>query len=66
MFSQLIFKPVDKSKFNKYSLLGTPAPSNIRGGKYPQIMPDGSAVFRVTATGAQKVQLDLGKKYDMV
>jgi enterochelin esterase-like enzyme len=46
-------------------MLGTPAPSNIRGGKYPQIMPDGSAVFRVTAPGAQKVQLDLVKKYDM-
>ncbi|MGB8491095.1 MAG: alpha/beta hydrolase-fold protein [Bacteroidales bacterium] len=66
MFSQLIFKPVDISKFNKYSLLGTPAPSNIRGGKYPQIMPDGRAVFRVTAPDAQKVQLDLAKKYDMV
>jgi enterochelin esterase-like enzyme len=66
MFSQLIFKPVDISKFNKYSMLGTPAPSNIRGGKYPQIMPDGSAVFRVTAPDAQKVQLDLAKKYDMV
>src|SRR4030042_10589 len=66
MFSQLIFKPVDISKFNKYSLLGTPAPSNIRGGKYPQIMPDGSAVFRVKAPDAQRVQLDLAKKYDMV
>jgi enterochelin esterase-like enzyme len=66
MFSQLIFKPVDISKFNKYSMLGTAAPSNIRGGKYPQIMPDGSAVFRVTAPDAQKVQLDLAKKYDMV
>jgi len=66
MFSQLIFKPVDISKFNKYSLIGTPAPSNIRGGKYPQIMSDGSAVFRVKAPDAQKVQLDLAKKYDMV
>jgi len=66
MFSQLIFKPVDKSKFNKYSLSGTPAPSNIRGAKYPQIMPDGRAVFSVKAPDAQKVQLDLAKKYDMV
>ena len=66
MFSQLIFKPVDISRFNEYSLLGTPAPSNIRGGKYPQIMPDGRAVFRVTAPEAQKVQLDLAKKYDMI
>lgn len=66
MFSQLIFKPVDVSKFNKYSLVGIPAPSNIRGNKYPQIMPDGRAVFHVKAPDAQKVQLDLAKKYDMI
>jgi enterochelin esterase-like enzyme len=66
MFSQLLFKPVDVSKFNKYSLIGLPASSNIRGGKYPQIFPDGSAEFHVKVPDAQKVQLDLGKKYNMV
>jgi enterochelin esterase-like enzyme len=66
MFSRLIFKPVDVSKFNKYSLIGIPAPTNVRGSKYPQIMPDSRAVFRVKAPDAQKVQLDLAKKYDMV
>jgi enterochelin esterase-like enzyme len=66
MFSQLLFKPVDVSKFNKYSPLGTPATSNVRGSRYPQIMPDGSALFRLKAPGAQKVQLDLARKYDMV
>ena len=66
MFSQLLFKPVDVSKFGKYSPLGTPAPSNVRGGKYPQIMPDGSALFRLKAPDAQKVQLDMAGKYDMV
>jgi len=66
MFSQLLFKPVDVSKFDKYSPLGTPAPSNVRGAKYPQLMPDGSALFRLKAPGAQKVQLDLARKYDMV
>jgi enterochelin esterase-like enzyme len=65
MFSQLLFKPVDVTKFNKYSLLGTSAPSNVRRAKYPQIMPDGSAVFRVKAPEARKIQLDLGKKYDL-
>jgi enterochelin esterase-like enzyme len=65
MFSQLLFKPVDVTKFNKYSLIGLPAPSNIRGGKYPQIFPDGSAEFHVKAPDAQKVQLDLGKRYNM-
>ena len=66
MFSRLIFKPVDVSRFNKYSLIGIPSPTNVRGGKYPQIMPDSRAVFRVKAPDAQKVQLDLVKKYDMV
>jgi enterochelin esterase-like enzyme len=66
MFSQLIFKPVDISKFNKYSVVGIPASSNVRGAKYPQILPDGRAIFRVKAPDAQKVQLDLVRKYDMV
>ena len=66
MFSQLIFKPVDVSKFDKYSLVGTSASTNVRNSKYPQIMPDGRAVFKVKAPEAGKVQLDLVKKYDMV
>lgn len=66
MFSTLLFKPVDVSKFNKYSLLGMPAPSNVRRAKYPQILPDSRAIIHVNAPDAQKVQLDLGKKYDMV
>jgi enterochelin esterase-like enzyme len=66
MFSQLIFKPVDVSKFNKYSVVGFPASTNERGVKYPQILPDGRAIFQVKAPDAQKVQLDLVKKYDMV
>jgi enterochelin esterase-like enzyme len=66
MFSQLLFKPVDISSFNKYSVLGTPAATNVRSSKYPQIMPDGRAVFQVKAPDAQKVQLDLVRKYDMV
>jgi len=66
MFSQLLFKPVDFSSFNKYSVLGTPAATNVRSSKYPQIMPDGRAVFQIKAPDAQKVQLDLVRKYDMV
>jgi len=66
MFSSLIFKPVDKSKFNQYSLLGTPSATNIRNSKYPQILPDSRAVFQVKAPDARKLQIDLGKKYDMV
>jgi len=66
MFSQLLFKPVDISKFSKYSILGIPASTNVRRAKYPQILPDSRAIFQIKAPDAQKVQLDLVKKYDMV
>lgn len=66
MFSQLLFKPVDVASLTKYTVLGTPAPTNIRSAKYPQILPDNRVVFQVKAPAAQKVQIDLGKKYDMV
>ena len=65
MFSQFLFKPVDISSFSKYSILGSPASTNVRSAKYPQILPDNRVVFRIKAPEAQKVQIDLGKKYDM-
>jgi enterochelin esterase-like enzyme len=65
MFSQLLFKPVDVASFDKISMAGTPAESNIRSAKYPQMLPDGRAIFRIKAPDVQKMQLDLGKKYDM-
>ncbi|WP_113925967.1 alpha/beta hydrolase [Cognataquiflexum aquatile] len=66
MFSKLLFKPVDQSVFNNYSILGTPASTNVRNAKFPQILPDSRAIFRIKAPEANLVQLDLGKKYDMV
>jgi len=66
MFSQLLFKPVDASKFSQYSIVGMPASTNVRAVKYPQILPDNRVVFRIKAPDAQKVQVDLVKKYDMV
>lgn len=66
MFSQFLFKPVDVPSLTKYTILGTPAATNIRNAKYPQILPDNRVVFRTKAPQAQKVQVDLGKKYDMV
>jgi enterochelin esterase-like enzyme len=65
MFSQFLFKPVDPSSFSKYTVLGTPASSNVRSAKYPQILPDNRVVFRIKAPDAKTVQIDLGKKYDM-
>jgi enterochelin esterase-like enzyme len=66
MFAQFLFKPIDQSKFSQYTVLGTPAATNIRSSKYPQILPDSRVMFRIKAPDAQKVQVDLGKKYDMV
>lgn len=43
-----------------------PAPSNINQNQCPCIMPDNSVVFKVKAPDAQNLQIDLGKKYDMV
>jgi len=65
MFSQFLFKPVNQSAFAKYTVLGTPAETNIRNVKYPQILPDNRVMFKVNAPEASKVQIDLGRKYDM-
>ncbi len=66
MFSQFLFKPVDASRFNNVTVLGAPAATNVRSARYPQLLPDNRVMFRVKAADAQKVQVDLGKKYDMV
>jgi enterochelin esterase-like enzyme len=66
MFSQFLFKPTAPATFASYTVLGTPAATNVRNAKYPQILPDNRAVFRLKAPGVQRAQLDLGKKYDMV
>ncbi|SHJ57166.1 Enterochelin esterase [Reichenbachiella agariperforans] len=65
-FSQLLFKPLDKSKFNQYSVLGMPAETNIGSNAYPQVLPDHRVIFRTKAPDAQQVQVDLSGKYDMI
>lgn len=66
LFSQLLFKPVETPSFDKYGLHGARAESNVRNSKYPQLTADHRAIFRIKAPDAQKVQIDLGRKYDMV
>lgn len=66
MFTQLLFKPVDPETLEEISNAGRPAASNVRSAQYPQLRPDGRALFRIKAPEAHKVQLDLAKKYDMV
>ena len=66
MYSQLLFKSVEAGVLDKISMVGRPAESNVRSTQYPQLLPDGRAEFRIKAPEAQKIQIDLGKKYDMV
>jgi enterochelin esterase-like enzyme len=65
MFSQLIFKVVDTSIFSKYPVAGAPAPSNVRNAAYPQITPDSRVNFKIKAPEAKRIQIDLGKKYEL-
>ncbi len=66
MFSQLLFKTLDPSTFPGYHTgLGDPASTNVPNAQYPQILPDNRVVFRIKAPDAQRVQIDLGKKYDL-
>lgn len=66
MFAQLLFKPVDPSTFSRYPVAGAPASTNIRNGAYPQVLSDSRVKFRIKAPEAKKVQIDLGRKYDLV
>ena len=43
-----------------------PAASNIPGQQYPGIDSELRATFRINAPDVQKLQVDLGKRYDMV
>ncbi len=72
MFAQLVFKPVTPALIEQYSNIPEEKPSavvastNVPGALYPQILSDNRVLFRIKAPDAQKVQVDLGKKYDMV
>lgn len=65
MFSQLLFKEVNESSFSQYPVVGAPAQTNVRNATFPQILADQKVIFRLKAPSAQKVQVDLGKKYEM-
>lgn len=65
LLSQLLFKPVDTASFDQYGIHGARAETNVRNSKYPQLTADHRAIFRIKAPEAQKMQLDLGRKYDM-
>jgi enterochelin esterase-like enzyme len=42
-----------------------PSTANVMGAQYPCVYPDNRATFRLAAPDARKVQVRLGKNYDM-
>jgi enterochelin esterase-like enzyme len=65
MISQLLFKDVDYSKLNDLSPIGFTPETNVRRAKYPQVLPNSKVHFQIHAPEVNKLQVDLGKKYDM-
>jgi len=65
MVSQLLFKEVDYKKLNDLSPIGYTPETNVRSAKYPQVFPNSKVHFQIHAPQVQKLQVDLGKKYDM-
>ncbi len=65
MFSQLLFKNLNPEAFGKISNAGRPAETTVKAKEIPEIYPDGTALFTIRAPEAKKVQLSLGKTYDM-
>src|SRR5665213_2038770 len=55
----------DNTATDPHSAGGIPASTNIRGSRYPLILPNHHVMFRIKAPDAQKVQIDLGRKYDL-
>jgi enterochelin esterase family protein len=43
-----------------------PAATNVQNAQYPRVTSDLRAIFRINAPDAQKVQINLGKDYNMV
>lgn len=64
----LIFAGLLSAGFTHAQLIenSIPAPTNNNQNQCPCILPDNSVVFQVKAPNAYKMQIDLGKKYDMV
>jgi enterochelin esterase-like enzyme len=57
---------ISQGQIPQYPADSKPASTNIQNGQYPRVTSDLRAIFRTRAVDAQKVQINLGKNYDMV
>jgi enterochelin esterase-like enzyme len=65
LFSIVLFMILASAVSGQVPEGSKPAPTNIRPDQCPCILPDLKVIFRVTAPDAGKVQIDLGKLYEM-
>nr|WP_321408602.1 alpha/beta hydrolase-fold protein [uncultured Carboxylicivirga sp.] len=65
-FSQLLFKTNSHSVSEASLIEEKRVETNIRSSQYPKILSDGRAIFKLKAPDAKKIQIDIGKKYDML
>ncbi|MDR0961620.1 MAG: esterase [Mediterranea sp.] len=52
-------------RVDESTLPGKRGELNVRNAMYPRILPDNRVEFKIKAPDAKKVQVDLGKKYDL-
>lgn len=54
-----------RQRIDESELPGKRGELNVRNALYPRLLPDNRMEFKVKAPEAQKVQIDLGRKYDL-
>ncbi len=68
MFIGSCFSPLSAQFFQRpdeSDITGTRGILNVRSATYPRLLPDNSMMFKINAPEANKVQIDLGKVYDL-
>lgn len=55
-----------RQRTDESTLPGKRGELNVRNAMYPRLLPDNRMEFKVKAPDAKKVQIDLGRKYDLV
>jgi enterochelin esterase-like enzyme len=62
----LMAQPGGFQRVDESTLPGKRAELNVRNAMYPRLLPDNRVMFRIQAPDAKSVQVDLGKRYDLV
>lgn len=55
----------NRPQVDESTLPGKRGELNVRNSNYPRLLPDNRMEFKVKAPDAKKVQIDLGRKYDL-